>query len=188
MIGTDPKPILIVAGDGYEDLELQYPRLRIREAGFEVVVAGQAADTVYRGKHGYPVRSDVAFADVVVDDFDGLVIPGGRMPDKLRMLDPLLRIVRDFVASERLVAAICHGAQILISAGVVRDKRMTCYVSVRDDLVNAGAAYEDTPVLVDEPFVTSRVPDDLPAFCQAILKQLAVQASRRTTAELAGRT
>ncbi|MDY7108127.1 MAG: type 1 glutamine amidotransferase domain-containing protein [Planctomycetota bacterium] len=174
--------VLIIAGDEYEDLELHYPRLRLREAGCEVVVAGQAPDTVYRSKHGYPVRSDVAFTDVAAEDFDGLVIPGGRMPDALRTIEPLLRVVREFVSEGRVIAAICHGGQILISAGVVEGKRMTCYQSVRDDLVNAGAEYEDAPVIVDEPFVTSRVPDDLPDFCGSILEQLAARTTGRATA------
>jgi protease I len=173
--------VLIIAGDEYEDLELHYPRLRLREAGCEVIIAGQASDTIYRGKHGYPVRSDVAFADVAAEDFDVLIIPGGRMPDALRTVEPLLRIVREFMSGDRVIAAICHGAQILISAGVVNGRRMTCYQSVRDDLVNAGAAYEDSPVVVDEPFITSRVPDDLPDFCGAILKQLAPRTTGPAT-------
>jgi protease I len=188
MVEHERPQVLIVAGDEYEDLELHYPLLRLREAGCEVVVAGQASDTVYRSKHGYPVRSDVAFADVAAEDFDALVIPGGRMPDALRTVEPLLRVVREFMSGDRVIAAICHGPQILISAGVVEGKRMTCYQSVRDDLVNAGAEYEDAPVTVDEPFITSRVPDDLPDFCGAILERLAARTTGRAAATTTARS
>ena len=114
------KRILVIVGDIYEDLELWYPKLRLIEAGAEVVVAGPEANTNYAGKHGYPCVSDAALADMKADDFDGLIVPGGFMPDKLRRDQQILQLVRDFDAAKKLVAAICHGGWIPISAGVYR--------------------------------------------------------------------
>ncbi len=156
--------ILIFVDDVYEDLELWYPRLRLLEAGAEVVVAGGQAGHVYSGKHGYPCRSDTAIRDMRAADFHGLVVPGGFMPDKLRR-DPLvLELVRDFARDDKLVAAICHGGWIPISAGVYRGVRVTGSPGIKDDLINAGAVWEDRAVVVDRHFVSSRKPDDLPGF------------------------
>lgn len=164
--------ILILVGDVYEDLELWYPKLRLLEAGAEVVVAGEDAHRQYAGKHGYPCVSDAAFAPARESDFDGLVIPGGFMPDKLRRDDDVLQLVRDFDAAGKLVAAICHGGWIPISAGVYRDVHVTGSRGIKDDLINAGAIWEDEAVVVDRHFVSSRKPDDLPDFCRGILQVL----------------
>ena len=166
------KRILILVGDEYEDLELWYPRLRMLEAGAEVVVAGAAAGQKYSAKHGYPCVSDAAVADVRADQFDGLVVPGGWMPDRLRRDPGVLQLVRDFVAAGKLIAAVCHGGLILISAGVYRGVRVTGSPGIKDDLINAGALWEDAPVVIDGPFVSSRKPDDLPEFCRGILQVL----------------
>ena len=165
--------ILMFVGDIYEDLELWYPRLRLIEAGAEVVVAGPVAGETYAGKNGYPCVSDAAFGDMSADDFDGLVVPGGFMPDKLRRDPAVLEIVRGFAVAEKLVAAVCHGGWILISAGVYDGVRVTGSPGIKDDLVNAGAIWEDTSVVVDRHFVSSRKPDDLPDFCRGILEVLA---------------
>jgi protease I len=162
--------ILILVGDIYEDLELWYPKLRLAEAGADVVVAGERADTNYTGKHGYPCVSDASIALMRSADFDGLVIPGGFMPDKLRRDEDVLQLVRDFDADGKLIAAICHGGWIPISAGVYRGVRVTGSRGIKDDLVNAGAVWEDAPVVIDRHFVTSRKPDDLPDFCRGILQ------------------
>lgn len=167
------KQILTFVGDVYEDLELWYPKLRLIEAGARVVVAGPEASTRYLGKHGYPCISDAALGDVHADNFDGLVVPGGFMPDKLRRDPAVLQLVRDFDAAKKLVAAICHGGWIPISAGVYRGVRTTGSPGIRDDLVNAGALWEDAPVVIDRHFVSSRKPDDLPDFCRGILEVLA---------------
>jgi protease I len=167
--------ILMFVGDDYEDLELWYPKLRLTEAGAKVVVAGQKAGQEYAGKNGYPCVSDEAIARMRVADFDGLVIPGGFMPDKLRRNIDVLQLVRDFADANKLVAAICHGGWIAISAGVYRGVRVTGSLGIKDDLVNAGAIWEDAPVVVDGKFVSSRKPDDLPDFCRGILKVLAPQ-------------
>jgi protease I len=162
--------ILILVGDIYEDLELWYPKLRLAEAGADVVVAGERADTNYTGKHGYACVSDASIALMRSADFDGLVIPGGFMPDKLRRDEDVLQLVRDFDADGKLIAAICHGGWIPISAGVYRGVRVTGSRGIKDDLVNAGAVWEDAPVVIDRHFVTSRKPDDLPDFCRGILQ------------------
>lgn len=159
--------------DIYEDLELWYPKLRLVEAGASVTVAGPEANATYRGKHGYPCRSDAKINDMHAADFSGLVVPGGFMPDKLRRDPHVLGLVRDFASAGKLVAAICHGGWIPISAGVYKSVKVTGSPGIRDDLVNAGAIWEDSPVVIDRNFVSSRKPDDLPDFCQGILKILA---------------
>lgn len=166
------KRILIIVGDIYEDLELWYPKLRLIEAGAEVVVAGPDAETIYAGKNGYPCRSDAALAEVDPSSFDGLVVPGGFMPDKLRRDELVLNIVRHFHENQKLVAAICHGGWIPISAGVYQEVRVTGSLGIKDDLVNAGAHWEDASVVVDGHHVTSRKPDDLPDFCRAMIEVL----------------
>jgi protease I len=167
------KRILVIVGDIYEDLELWYPKLRLIEAGAEVVVAGPEANTNYAGKHGYPCVSDAALADMKADDFDGLIVPGGFMPDKLRRDQQILQLVRDFDAAKKLVAAICHGGWIPISAGVYRGVTVTGSPGIKDDLINAGAEWQDAPVVIDRHFVCSRRPDDLPDFCRGILQVMA---------------
>ena len=161
--------VLILAGHVYEDLELHYPRLRLIEAGAEVIVAGPEAHVTYAGKHGYNCDSDAAIADMKAADFNGLVVPGGFMPDKLRRDPKLLELVRDFSDSGKLVAAICHGGWIPISAKVYKGVRVTGSPGIKDDLENAGAIWEDASVVVDRHFVSSRMPDDLPDFCRAII-------------------
>ena len=166
------KRFLIFVGDIYEDLELWYPKLRLQEAGAGVTVAGPAAGTTYQGKNGYPCVSDAAIELMETADFDGLVVPGGFMPDKLRRDHKVLQLVRDFSEGGKLVAAICHGGWIPISAGVYRGVRVTGSPGIKDDLINAGAIWEDSPVVVDRHFVSSRKPDDLPDFMRGILQVL----------------
>lgn len=166
------KRILVFVDDIYEDLELWYPKLRLIEAGAAVTVAGPKAGHKYAGKHSYPCVADTAIADMRAADFDGLVVPGGFMPDKLRRDPKVLQLVREFAVAGKLVAAICHGGWIPISAGVYRGVRVTGSPGIKDDLVNAGAIWEDAAVVVDRHFVSSRKPDDLPAFCQGMLKVL----------------
>ncbi len=168
--------ILTLVGDDYEDLELWYPKLRLEEAGGHVTLAGSMQGRTYLGKHGYPCTSDAAIADMEAADFHGIVIPGGWMPDKLRRDEKVLELVREFAAHGKLVAAICHGGWIPISAGVYRGVRVTGSPGIKDDLMNAGAIWEDTPVVVDRHFVSSRKPGDLPAFLEAIVEVLAVAA------------
>ncbi|MCA9202033.1 MAG: type 1 glutamine amidotransferase [Planctomycetales bacterium] len=153
----------------YEDLELWYPKLRLREAGAEVIVAGPEAGATYNGKHTYPCVADAAIADVRSADFQGVVIPGGFMPDRLRRDPRVLQLVQEFASAGKLVSAICHGGWIPISAGVYRDVQVTGSPGIKDDLINAGAHWHDAPVITDRHFISSRKPDDLPDFCRAIL-------------------
>jgi protease I len=162
--------VLIFVGDDYEDQELQYPKYRLLEAGADVVVAGLEAGVIYKGKYSYPQLSQAKIGDLNAADFDGLVIPGGWMPDKLRRYDEVKRITRQISDSGKCVASICHGPWIDISAGIVKGVTYTSTPGLTDDLRNAGANWVDQPVAIDGHHVTSRRPDDLPDFCRGILE------------------
>lgn len=164
------KRYLFFVGDMYEDLELWYPKYRLEEAGAEVVLAGPEAKAMYAGKNGYPCMSDASIAGMSASDFTGVVCPGGFMPDKLRRDPKVLSLVHDFAEANKLVAAICHGGWIPISAKVYKGVRVTGSPGIKDDLVNAGAIWEDAPVVVDRHFVSSRKPDDLPDFMKGIFQ------------------
>lgn len=170
MAALTGRKVLIFVGDDYEDMELQYPKYRLLEAGAEVVLAGLEAGVVHHGKWGYPQKAQVAVSEVDADAFDGLVIPGGWMPDKLRRDDHVKRITKTICDAGKCVASICHGPWIDISAGIVKGKTYTSTPGIKDDLINAGATWVDKPVMIDRNHVTSRRPDDLPAFCDGILK------------------
>ena len=164
-------------GDIYEDLELWYPKLRLIEAGAEFIVAGEEASTIYAGKNGYPCKSDMKIDDVNSADFDAVLLPGGFMPDRLRRLSVVKRLIAEFAEQEKCVAAICHGGWLAISAGVYSGVRVTGSPGIKDDLVNAGAIWEDAPVVVDRHFVSSRKPDDLPQFAYAMIDVIARSSS-----------
>jgi protease I len=172
MISLTGKRILIFVGDDYEDLELWYPKLRLEETGAAVTLAGAKAHCVYRGKNGYPCESDAAIAEMRASDFDGVVIVGGWMPDKLRRDPKVLELVREFHQASKLVASICHGPWINISAGIVKGVRMTSTPGIKDDLTNAGATWVDEPVVVDRHHISSRRPPDLPQFGEKIVEFL----------------
>ncbi|MBI1337122.1 MAG: DJ-1/PfpI/YhbO family deglycase/protease [Phycisphaera sp.] len=167
--------VLIFAGDDYEDLELQVPRYRLLEAGCGVTLAGPEANTLYHGKHGYPVKSDAAIRDMEEADFDALVIPGGWMPDKLRRDPKVLDLTAKFNASKKPIASICHGPWIDISAKIVKGVTYTSTPAIKDDLTNAGALWVDKPLVIDGHHITSRRPDDLPQFCAALVKMLGLK-------------
>ena len=164
------KNVLILVGDIYEDLELWYPKLRLIEAGASVTVAGPEAGRCYAGKNGYPCVSDARIDEMDEAAFDALVVPGGFMPDKLRRDCVVLDLVRAFNDAKKSIAAICHGGWIPISAGVYRGIDVTGSPGIKDDLINAGANYQDAAVVVDQNHVTSRRPDDLPDFCRELIK------------------
>lgn len=167
------KRVLIFVGDDYEDMELQYPKYRLIEAGADVVVAGIESGVTHLGKHGYPQKADAAVRDQQAGDFDALIVPGGWMPDKLRRHDEVKRITKQIHDAGKLVASICHGGWIDISAGIVQGYRYTSTPGIKDDLVNAGVAeWIDASVVVDRNRVTSRRPDDLPDFCHAIVEYM----------------
>lgn len=171
------KKILIFVENQYEDLELQYPKYRLLEAGAQVVVAGPNKEK-YLGKHGYPCQPDITFKDVNVDEFAGLIIPGGYAPDKLRMNPLVQAIVREFHQQEKMIAFICHAGWVPISAKVIKGVKCTSYNAIKDDMINAGANWVDEAVVVDGHFISSRSPADLPVFCPAMIKFLA-QGSRK---------
>jgi protease I len=166
--------IAFVVGEDFEDSELRVPLDGLRQAGHSVEILGDKAGTELKGKKGKEtITTDAAAETRDPDSFDALVIPGGYSPDHLRTSVGVVSFVRDFAATGKPIAAVCHGPQLLIEAEVVRGKRMTSWPSVRTDLENAGARWEDAEVVVDEPIITSRKPADLPAFTRAILEHLA---------------
>lgn len=163
--------IAILVGPEFEDLEVWYPKLRLEEAGYTTPLVG-IGEQSYRGKHGYPATVDAHVRDLVVADLAGIVAPGGWAPDKLRRDRTLLALVRGVHDAGNLVATICHGPWILISAGIVRGRRLTGSMGIRDDLTNAGATFVDEPCVVDGNIVSARVPKDLPAFGAALVAWL----------------
>ncbi|HEY6873550.1 MAG TPA: type 1 glutamine amidotransferase domain-containing protein [Geobacteraceae bacterium] len=162
---------LIISADNFEDSELLVPYYRLKEEGIEVDMATPAGGTI-RGKHGYEVKADRIIADIDPDSYDLLVLPGGKAPETVRRDAAALAVCRRFFERNKPVAAICHGPQTLISAGLLRGRRATCYRTVADELKEAGALYEDTEVVVDGNLVTSRQPSDLPAFVREMMRLL----------------
>ena len=162
---------LIISADNFEDTELLVPYYRLKEAGVEVTVASLSRRAI-KGKHGYEVDVDKTLDEVNPDDYAILVLPGGAAPALVRKEPKALELARNFFARSKPVAAICHGPQILISAGLLQGRHATCYKSVTDELKKAGALYEDREVVVDANLITSRQPADLPAFMRETMKQL----------------
>ncbi len=166
------KKIVVLAGPGFEDLELHYPRLRLIEEGARVTIAG-IGEAEYKGKVGYVVKSDVVAAPELADSHDGVIVPGGGAPDKMRMHAGACALVRRMNELGKPIGSICHAGQLLISARVVQGRTLTSYASVKDDLENAGAKWVDQEVVVDKNLVTSRVPNDLPAFMREFIARFA---------------
>ena len=177
MPNSDSRAVLIFIEDGYEDMELMYPKYRLEEAGYKAVIAGPNARQQYLGKHGYPQLSDIAITDADESAFMGVICPGGWAPDKLRRREKVKNLVAQFHQSHKTIAAICHGGWIPVSAGVYAGVRVTGSLGIKDDLINAGAIFEDAPVVVDGHFVSSRKPDDLPQFMRAVVERLSLDAS-----------
>ena len=163
--------ILMLVGPEYEDLEVWYPKLRLEEAGHAVKLAGMG-EASYRGKHGYPCPVDGHVRDFPATQLAGIIAPGGWAPDKLRRDPDVLARVREVHQAGKLVGTICHGPWVLISAGIVRGRRLTSTVGIRDDLVNAGCDWVDQPAVIDGNIVSARVPKDLPAIATALLEVL----------------
>ena len=172
MMELKEKRIAVLVDDFYQEMEVWYPYYRLIEAGAEVVVIGAKAGATYTSKHGYPVVASKSYDDVKAEEFEGVVIPGGYAPDIMRRYPRACRFVKDMDAQGKLVASICHGGWMLCSAGILKGRKATCFFAIKDDLVNAGALYEDAEVVVDRNLVTSRKPDDLPAFCRAAIAVL----------------
>lgn len=163
--------IAILVGPDYEDLEVWYPKLRLEEAGYHTPLVGMG-DAKYSGKWGYPAAVDAHVKDIDASTLRGVLAPGGWAPDKLRRDPAVLNLVRTVHSAGGLVATICHGPWILISAGIVRGRTLTSTVGIRDDVVNAGATWVDEPAVIDGNIVSARVPSDLPAFARAMLSVL----------------
>lgn len=166
------KRVAILAENDYEDLELLYPWLRLREEGAEVHIVGTGSAEVYQSKHGYPAKADVVAGAISAADYDAVIVPGGFAPDRLRRYPAVLNFVRDLYNQGKVVAAICHAGWVLISAGILRGKRATSVSAIKDDMVNAGAIWLDQEVVRDGNLITSRTPADLPAFLRAIIAAL----------------
>ncbi len=168
------KKAIILIDDFYQDMEVWYPYYRLVEAGLDVQIVGKEANQTYRGKCGYPAVSHSAAKDVKGTDFDLVVIPGGWAPDKMRLCKEMVAIVKDAHDAGKVIASICHGGWMLASADILKGKTATSYIAIKDDVVNAGATYVDAEVHVDGNLVTSRKPDDLPAFMREILSLMGV--------------
>lgn len=164
--------VAVLIEQKYEELEVWYPVYRLREAECEVVLVGPEAGKVYPSKLGYPAKADASAANVTADQFAACVIPGGFSPDYVRRSEPMLQLVRDLHAQGKPLAAICHGPWVLCSTAALKGRTATGYHSIKDDMVNAGATFVDREVCVDGHVVTSRKPDDLPAFTRELLRLL----------------
>jgi protease I len=160
----------VLVEQDYQDMEVWYPTFRLREEGAEVLLVGTGSAAEYRGKYGYPAKVTCSADEVSAQDIAGLVIPGGWAPDRLRQSAFVINLVRETFAQKKPVACICHGGWVLASANVVRDRNLTSYIAIKDDLVNAGAHWFDKDVVVDGNLVTSRKPDDLPAFMREFIR------------------
>jgi protease I len=166
------KRIIAIVDDVYEDLELWYPRIRLEEEGWKVTVAGPERGRTYTGKHGYPCVSDIAYSEMTASEYDCLLVPGGFAPDKMRRRVEVLQLVREMDRSGKPIAFICHAGWVLISACILKGKRATSTVGIRDDMINAGAAWVDEPLVVDGNLISSRTPADLAVFARAIVDRL----------------
>ena len=166
------KRVVILVASSFEDLEFWVPTMRLREEGAEVVVAGRTADTTFTGKHGLTATTEVAARDLDAADFDAVVVPGGWAPDKLRRDKGVTDLVAEMDAQNKIVAQICHAGLVGISAGIVDGRRATGSEGIRDDLVNAGAEWIDTPAFRDGNQVWGRVVKDIPAFCRELVQAL----------------
>ena len=166
------KRVAVLAEDFYEDLELWYPLLRLREAGAETFVVGTGTKEEYSSKYGHPVKVDLTADQVSAAEVNAIVVPGGYAPDKMRRYPAVLNLVRDAFEQGKVVAAICHAGWVLVSAGILKGKRVTSVSAIRDDMANAGATWLNEEVVRDGNLITSRTPADLPAFCRTIIAAL----------------
>jgi protease I len=164
------KRIAILVEQQYQEMEVWYPLYRLREAGCQVSLVGPRAGETYPSKLGYPAKSDKAASEVSASDFDAIVIPGGFAPDFIRRTEAMIRLVSDMAEQGKVVAAICHGPWVLCSTQALKGKKATCFFAIKDDVINAGAKYIDAEVMRDGNLITSRKPDDLPAFVATIIQ------------------
>ncbi|MBS7632253.1 type 1 glutamine amidotransferase [Candidatus Bathyarchaeota archaeon] len=166
-----PKALILIE-EGFEDSEFVYPYYRFQEEGYKVDIVGPKAKQVYIGKHGVPITSDLSPEQVKIEEYDAVVVPGGRAPDRMRINIGLVKIVKEAYEKGKVIGAVCHGPQMLIEADILRGKKVTGWKSVATDLRNAGATFIDAEAVVDGKIVTSRSPADLPQFCREMLRLL----------------
>lgn len=166
------KKIVVFLEKMYNAHEFWYPVYRLKEAGYEVVIAATEADKEYKSEEGVKAKSDKAFSDIQATDFDGVIVPGGFAPDYMRVDHACLAIVKELFDAGKLVAFICHAGWVPVSAGILKDKRATSVRTIKDDMINAGCEWEDAEVVVDDNLISSRKPCDLPAFMKAVLEFL----------------
>lgn len=166
------KRVLSLISDDFEDLELTYPIYRLREEGVEVITAGEKKDHKYVGKYGVPWVSDITFSEVNPDAFDGLLVPGGWAPDKLRRYPEVMAIVKAMDAAKKPIGEICHAGWVLISADILQGKNVTSTPGIKDDMTNAGAIWHDVESIVDGHIISARRPPDLPAYMVDYIKVL----------------
>jgi protease I len=167
------KKVVILIENNYQDLEFWVPYYRLKEEGAEVTVVGSGSSRTYTSKYGYPVEVEKEAKDIDMSKYDGVVIPGGYAPDLMRRYPDMVRIVREAHQKGKVISAICHAGWMLVSAGILKGKKATGFFAIKDDLVNAGANYVDAEVVRDANLITSRKPDDLPAFCRETIEALA---------------
>jgi protease I len=163
------KKVIILVEEMFNVFEFWYPYYRLKEEGVEVTVVGSGSAEVYTGKPCTQAKVDTSADNVYAENFDGIIIPGGYAPDMMRRYPAMVKLVQDFFNANKLVAAICHAGWMLASAGILSGRKVTSFFAIRDDLINAGAKWVDQEVVVDGKLVTSRVPDDLPAFMKAVI-------------------
>ena len=166
------KKIAIIVDQMYQVLEVWYPYYRLKEAGHQVDFVAAEAKKQYGSKNGYPCLSDISAKQAEPEDYDCMIVPGGFAPDFMRRDPDVIKFANDIVNTDKIIAAICHGGWLLCSTQVYRGKKATCFMAIKDDIKNAGADYIDAECVVDGNLITSRKPDDLPAFCAAILKKI----------------
>ncbi len=166
------KKIAIMLDQAYQELEVWYPYYRLAEEGAEVVLVAPAAGATYPSKLGYPCVSDAAAGDVAGGDFEAVIIPGGWAPDFMRRDESMIRFIRQCVEAKIILAAICHGGWMLCCTDALEGRQATSFIAIRHDMINAGADWVDEECVVDGNLITARTPDDLPAFCGAIIKSL----------------
>lgn len=164
--------IAILVEDHYQVLEIWYPLLRLAEEGIPVVTIGTGKKDIYQSKEGYPISVTTSIDKVKASDFAGVIIPGGWAPDFLRRYPKVVDFVKQLHADGKIVASICHGGWLLVSAGILKGKKVTSFFAIKDDLVAAGGIYLDQDVVIDKNLITSRKPEDLPAFVAAVIKLL----------------
>ncbi len=165
------KKFIILIEDMFNDLEFWYPYYRLKEGGAEVIVVGSGSAEEYSGKSGTSARPDAKADQISAAGIDGIIIPGGYAPDHMRRYPKMVSIVKELFEAQKVVAAICHAGWMLASANIVKGRKVTSVSSIKDDLVNAGATWFDEEVVVDGKLITSRRPDDLPAFMRAVIRE-----------------